>query len=112
MDVTPTNQVRRLIELPKGYRALWHERGKLAVAKLAARLQSTTRERDYTGLLLQQGSSPEGDDFVEAHIWGPMSAWTFERIVFSQAAARQLRKPILRALSERLATAGVSLEIQ
>jgi hypothetical protein len=101
-----------LIDLPKGYRALWHERGKLAVAKLAVRVQSSTQEREYAGVLLQQGKSPEDDDFVEVHIWGPMSALTFERIVVSQPAAQQLRKPIVRALSERLAKAGVSLEIQ
>lgn len=68
-------------ELPYGYRAVWSERGKLAVAKLAARIHQGTQPREYPGLLLKPGGSIADDVFVEVHIWGPLTIRAVERVI-------------------------------
>jgi hypothetical protein len=97
--------------LPAGSRATWKERAGLCVAKLAARFRPETTEADFASLLLRPGSRPEDDEFVEAHIWGPMSSWTFARVVLSSTAgARRPAKARVRALRAKLAKAGIDLE--
>jgi hypothetical protein len=68
--------------IPLGYRAIWEERAKLAVAKLAARLTAATSEGSLGGLLLHAGATRSDDDFIEripvsiswTSIWSPGSA--------------------------------------
>lgn len=94
-----------------GARATWKERARLCVAKLAARLRPETTEADFASLLLRPGASPEADEFVEAHIWGPMSSWTFARVVLSgTAGAKRPARVRVRALKAKLAKAGIDLE--
>lgn len=95
--------------LPKGYRAIWSDRGKLAVAKLSKKIQSTTQPHSYPGLLLQQGATSEDDQFIEVHIWGPMTRRTFERVIVKQPQ-RQVDIIKLNALREMLGDAGVTIE--
>ncbi|MFY9823442.1 MAG: hypothetical protein WAM82_18820 [Thermoanaerobaculia bacterium] len=96
---------------PAGSRATWKERARLCVAKLAARFRPETTEVDFASLLLRPGASPEDDDFVEVHIWGPMSSWTFARVVLSSTAgARRPARARVKALRAKLAKAGIDLE--
>ena len=67
-------------ELPKGYRATWRHRGKLCVAKLASTINATTTANEYSSLVLKQGASSVDDQFVEVHIWGPISVLTMQKV--------------------------------
>lgn len=67
---------------PRGYRSSWADRAKLCVAKLAAKLQIGTAPREFPGLLLRQGKTPEDDDFVEVHIFGPLTIRTVARVIY------------------------------
>jgi len=97
--------------LPAGWRATWPERALLCVAKLADRLLPETMEVEFAALLLRPGSRLEDVDFVEVHIWGPMSSWTFERVVLSSARGGPTPgKARVKALRARLAAAGIALE--
>lgn len=98
-------------DLPKGYRAIWSERGKLAVVKLSEMIQSTTRADSYSGLLLQQGTTSEEDQFIEVHIWGPITARTFEHIIVKQPK-RRATNIIFKALREKLGKVGVTMEVK
>ncbi len=98
-------------ELPKGYRAIWAERGKLAVAKLADQLQPDTDRDSFPGLLLAQGTTTEDDSFVEVHIWGPMTRRSLARVVMAQRPTRRGSRVMLKGLREKLAKVGVELEI-
>jgi hypothetical protein len=97
--------------VPAGSRAVWNERGRLCVAKLAARLRPETTEADFASLLLRPGVSPEDDEFVEVHIWGPMSSRTFARVVLRPpAGARRPAETRVKALCAKLVQAGIDLE--
>ncbi|HZT59098.1 MAG TPA: hypothetical protein VFA21_10770 [Pyrinomonadaceae bacterium] len=94
--------------LPRGYRATWGERGKLCVAKLAGGIDGATTPDAYSGLLLRQGPRPEEDDFVEVHVWGPMTIRTVERVSFNKPTSRTAREITNRANKQRLAKFGVT----
>jgi hypothetical protein len=95
--------------VPVGSRATWKERARLCVAKLAARLQPETT--DFASLLLLPGSRPEDDEFVEVHVWGPMSSWTFAKVVLSRpAGGRKPAKARVKVLRAKLAKVGIDLE--
>lgn len=97
------------IRLPRGYRATWAERGKLCVAKLAGRIDGATPPGAYSGILLRQGSASEDDDFVEVHVWGPMTIRTVERVIFNKPTRRTAREITNRANKQRMAKFGVTL---
>jgi hypothetical protein len=89
---------RHAYEPPAGHRAAWGERGKLCVAKLAGRIRPGMPEAQFPGILLRTGTTSAEDDFVEVHIWGPMSLRAVERILM----ATTLKKAFQKALWNRL----------
>jgi hypothetical protein len=91
---------------PPGHRATWPERSRLCVAKLAGALDASTRQDEFPSLLLQQGTTPEEDRFVEVHIWGPMTIRTIERILIPRPRSQAVRK----SLRDRAKKFGVELE--
>lgn len=93
--------------LPKGYRATWDERPKLGVAKLAGRIDASTPPGAYSGLLLRPGATPEEDDFVEVHIWGPMTIRTVERVTFNPR--ERTPRAVIKSHQQRLAKFGVAV---
>jgi hypothetical protein len=95
--------------LPKGHRATWENRGKLCVAKLAGKIEASKQASAFSGLLLQQGATSEEDEFVEVHIWGPMTVRTIGEVAFKPRAKRAQRA-IIKALGERLVKFGVRIK--
>ena len=55
--------------VPVGYQAVWEERAKLVVAKLAGSVSSATAMAQLPDLLLQRGESRPNDEFVEIAIF-------------------------------------------
>ena len=92
--------------MPKGYRATWSERAKLCIAKLYSKIDSATTPDKYSRILLQAGASSEEDDFIEVHIFGPMTVLTMERII---EIAPSKRATITRALKSKLAKHNVQV---
>jgi hypothetical protein len=92
--------------IPKGYRATWDDRTKLGVAKLSWKIDSATGSDKYSGILLKQGATSEDDEFVEVHIWGPMTVLTMEQVIVT-APKRNQRATILKAIQFKLAKHGV-----
>jgi hypothetical protein len=93
-----------------GFRALWSDRAKLCVAKLADKVHSSFPEDEFATLLLYQASRPERDHFVEVHIWGPLSVHSIEQIT---VRANNAHSPAtLAALRENLQRAGVEMEVR
>lgn len=105
MDV----RVSKANDLPRGRRATWDERGKLCVAKLADRIDASTQSGAYSGILLRPGSASEDDDFVEVHVWGPMTIRTVERVIFNKPTSRAVREITNRANKQRMAKFGVTI---
>jgi hypothetical protein len=96
--------------LPRGYRSVWIDRGRHAVAKLAHRVSSSTALSDHTQLLLTNAMSPEGDDFIEAHVYGPMTIRTMEKVSISGKLTRSERA-MIGGLREMLDAASVTMEL-
>ena len=63
-----------------GYRATWHRRSDLGVAKLHMRIATDTDPADFAGILLEQ-SDADITDFVEVHIDGPLSAKALQHVI-------------------------------
>jgi hypothetical protein len=88
---------RQGTKIPKGYRAAWNDRSRLCVAKLSGEIDSATGSDKYSGLLLRQGTSSDDDEFVEVHIWGPMTVLTMEKVIITAPGSHQqttIRKAI------------------
>ena len=96
--------------LPTGYRATWADRCKLAVAKLANQFLPGTTIDSFSHLLLKNGSGGN-DEFIEVHIWGPMTRRTFALVIVSQAVAKS-SPGLVETMSVQLTIAGVPLGVQ
>jgi hypothetical protein len=94
-------------ELPKGFRATWNDRAILCVAKLARAIDSALLPDQYSKLLLTQGASSGDDNFVEVHIWGPISIRTMEKVTVTGSASGP-RKTILKAVTSKLSKHSVT----
>ncbi len=92
--------------LPPGHRATWGERARLCVAKLAGRIDDAAEPGAYSGILLRPPSASAADDFVEVHVWGPMTRRTVERIISDKPTRHTSRKVKNRANRQRLANSA------
>ena len=96
-------------QLPPGYRATWDERAKLCVAKLSGKIDAATRPDEYFAILLRQGATSADDEFVEVHIWGPLTILAVEQITLNSRANRAERA-IIKATNESLRKFGVKVK--
>lgn len=71
-------------DIPEGYRADWQRRSDVAIAKLATRISNATQEADFPRILLDTHTDPNNPDFVEVHIFGPISRQSIERVVLQK----------------------------
>lgn len=94
---------------PYGYRAVWSDRTKLAVAKLGSYIQHDTASTSYADILMKPGA--DSDEFIEVHIWGPLSVYSLEQVTLSQSM-RKTSQAIARGANERLRAAGVSIGVK
>jgi hypothetical protein len=99
-------KVSRKPNLPKGYRAIWGERSRLVVAKLHGRIDATTTPDKYSQILLKGGPTSEDDNFIEVHIFGPMTVLTMEQVTVIAPKASK-RATIVRAIKSKLAKHNV-----
>ena len=67
-------------DIPPGFRALWEDRHKLAVAKLADQVKKGTREDGFPRLLLYSDGDRQNDRFLEAHLYGPFDRQSVEAV--------------------------------
>lgn len=100
--------IRETISLPAGYRATWQERAKLCVAKLAEQLDDKTTQDQYPDILLKQGTSSAEDDFVEVHIYGPMTVRTMAQVT----VVGRLKEVYRSVLKEKLAKFNVKFQVK
>lgn len=97
-------------KLPPGFRALWSERGKFCVAKLADNLNKTTSKDAYPDILMEEGKTSAEDSFVEVHIWGPMTKHTLKEL-FINNPKRKTSRAILKAMCEELKKINIQINI-
>lgn len=98
-------------DLNKGYRATWLSRGKLCVAKLYGIIDAGTSVSQYSGILLSTGPTTGDDNFVEVHIWGPLTMRAFEQVTLT-GGAKAYKRVMLKALKEMFENAKVSVRLE
>lgn len=80
--------------LEPGHRAVWGDRHKLCVAKLAPRLHSGSVAADFPRVLLEQGKTTRDDRFVELHVWGSLTIRSLQRVRIQRQRHRPLKAAI------------------
>jgi hypothetical protein len=96
--------------LPEGYRALWDARSQLSVVKLCERLRPCMDPDSFPGLLLRNGPSSVEDEFVEVHVYGPITVRTVGKVVVQKPTELSILVKV-EALGEMLTKYGVPLEV-
>lgn len=87
---------------PPGYRAVWGERNKLAVAKLADRITVTTTNDNFSGILLSCTGDRKTDDFIEVHIYGAFDNAAVEAVFGNSKTSSKAEKAQLAVVKEKL----------
>jgi len=91
-------------------RSDWSDRAKLCAAKLGPKLTASTKTSQFSKLLLKNAKSKLDDDFVEVHIFGSITAQTFERVTFNTPTPSDpLPKAYVKAVKEKLLKNGVQV---
>jgi hypothetical protein len=67
-------------DIPCGFRALWEDRHKLAVAKLAGRIHRGTRKETFLGIVLHSAGDRARDEFIEVHLYGAFDRQSVEAV--------------------------------
>ncbi|WP_237226380.1 hypothetical protein [Rubinisphaera sp. JC750] len=89
-------------------RSCWDDRGKIAAAVFANRLTPGVPDTKFSSLLVAPGKESVDDEFIEVHVFGPMTLRTFAAVNFTANDAGK-RKAIYRdAIIEKLDAAGVT----
>jgi hypothetical protein len=99
----------QVVNLPGGYRATWEDRSKLAVAKLARRLRSETADPTFAAILIE-GQERQDADFVEVHIWGPITRRTCERVLLARKHDGDEGDVRVAAINQVLGECGASVD--
>lgn len=102
--------IAEAVDVPKGYRSVWDDRARHAVAKLGTRISPATSVSEHRELLAQENPSPERADFIEAHVYGPMTIRTMEKVRVA-GKLKRAERAMLPALREMFGAAAVPLEI-
>lgn len=95
--------------IPPGHRATWSERHMLAKVKLHAELSETTQDADFPRILAADHGGTGNSDFIEVHIYGPLSKYSIKKVVGPQPRTREDRL-IADRLRRKLAEIGAALE--
>ena len=93
---------------PPGYRAVWARRGRLATAKHYGQIGPATAVGEYSSILVKPGPTPQDDEFIEVHIYGPIHRRAIEKVV--GPPPRKSQRPIYKDLERKLRECGASLE--
>ena len=94
--------------IPQGYRSTWKERHKLAVAKLAKRISSSTLEKEHAQILLSSTGDRKTDDFIEVHIYGTFDNKAVESVKGKSSTGNKAERAILAKVKDYLRRAGKS----
>ncbi len=89
-------------EFPHGYRSTWNDRHKLAVAKLADKINSKTAKDDFAKILLFSEGDFNTDEFIEVHIYGSFDNNAIESVKGSSKLKNKSEKALLAIVKDHL----------
>ncbi len=96
--------------VPYGFRAVWPDRQKLAMAKLHSKIQPETKVEEFADILMEKSESPDGyTDFVEVHIYGELHPKAFEHVL-AKVPTDEIDQLIWERMKARLDHFDISYE--
>ena len=95
--------------LERGYRAVWQDRQKLCVAKLAPGLHPGMTAGHFSTLVLEQGMSTREDRCLGLYVWGSLTIRSVERVRIRRQRTRPL-KAAIRDIERLLLQYNVKVE--
>lgn len=95
--------------IPRGYRALWHDRHKIAVSKLYQRITPQTSENEFAKIMLFSEGNRSTDEFVEVYIYGSFDNKAVDSVSGKFTATKKEKRALLCSLKEIIVKAGAEL---
>lgn len=92
--------------IPPGHAAVWANKHKLAVAKLAPQISGSTREDEFARILLFTEGKRETDNFLEAHIFGTFDANAIESVRGDSRGETKGERALLSDIKNHLRNKG------
>jgi len=89
---------------PTGYFGVWKDRVEMALAKCK---EGLTPDSEFLDLVLQNGESRDKDEFMELHIFGKISIFTSQTIVFQEKITDAKLLIELAIIEEKLADRSI-----
>ena len=90
-------------------RSSWTERAKLCAAKVGGKLVPSMSSDDFPGMILSKGTVQDDDEFVEVHVFGTVTAQTFQSVAIDTSKFSRREKIYCKAVKEKLASNGVTV---
>ena len=90
-------------------RAGWADRHRMCVAVFVGLLVPEMDEKLFPGIVIETGAQPEEDRFIEVHVFGAMTAKTFQSVRIDARKHGPKESVLLKAIQEKLA--GLPVEI-
>lgn len=88
-------------KIPRGYRAVWKDRHKLAVAKLLEKI-TVTKEENYATIVMDSAGDRKTDEFIEVHIYGKLNHASFLAVRGSSKSKNIAEEDILERIKDFL----------
>ncbi|MBF8271537.1 MAG: hypothetical protein HW380_642 [Magnetococcales bacterium] len=98
-----------LKELPPGMQAVWEDRARLAVAKLAVYIGVGTTAGDFPAILLKDAPH-DGDEYIEAHVYGSITIRTVGQVTFSSVVKKEHTRVFFRNIKRKLKIMNIVME--
>lgn len=95
---------------PQGYRAVWSQRGTLAVAKLHGNISSDMDASAFPTVLMEDRRADPDCDFIEVHIYGAVNRQSITRVV-GQEPTNAADRLIWKSIRRRLEAQGARVEV-
>ncbi len=96
-------------DIPRGYRALWPDRHKLAVSKLYQKVTPQTSENEFAKILLFSEGNRSTDEFVEVYIYGSFDNKAVDSVSGKFTATKKEKRALLNSLKEIIVKSGAKL---
>jgi hypothetical protein len=96
--------------VPYGFRAVWPERQRLAMAKLQPKIDTATEDKDFPDILLEKVQAEDGySDFIEVHVYGQLHPKAFKDVK-ATVPEDDIDRMIWGRVKDRLAVLDISYD--
>jgi len=89
------------LNIPAGYRSTWHDKFKLAGAKLHSKLALGNQEEDFNEMVLSSKEDKDTDEFIEVHIYKKLTNLAVKSIFVPAPKNNSKDKIFVKAIEEK-----------